>query len=238
MAWNREKWNKFVTDNTDPLPTDAAAIEASEEAKELAETYEEDIDLTALGVARVKTMLEELAAVTPSEQGPAGNDGSLDSAAFNGLSTPQKYTFTNTQFPVGSDEQSVVVRTFAAGELDGTKDTILVHFSTFGINAIKAYWTPTGESQVQIIGGAGGLTSVLGGMTQLFINEVPDVTNGPFLRSRSSSVVVGAATITTQGTAQIIDGGGSGIANWMAHGGTLEISIISAATSQTFGILV
>ena len=54
MPWNREKWNQFVSDSTKPPPTDAAAQEAADEAKVLAEAHEEDIDTTALGVERIK----------------------------------------------------------------------------------------------------------------------------------------------------------------------------------------
>lgn len=239
MPWNRDKWNQFVSDSTKVPPTDAAAKAAAEEANALAETHEEEIDLDALGVARVKTMLEELAAATPSEQGPAGNDGALAPAAFNGISTPQKHTFTNTGFPATGDTQIVTVYDFAPNELDGSKDTILVHYTVFGCDTIGAYWTPTGEPPVQILGFAGnGVTTVAGGTGQIFINEAAAVFDGPFSRSLATLIEVGIIPTGNQKATQIVDNGGSGIPSWMVYGGKLELQIKSLAASQTFGIMV
>jgi hypothetical protein len=183
-------------------------------------------------------MLQELAAATPSETGPAGDDGALDPAAFNGLNIPSKYTFTNTSWPGGGDLQVITVRDFAAGELDGSSDTILIHFSVFNSQAVYAYWTPIGESRVQILGGAGGSATVAGGMSQLFLAEVPNVGHGPFLRSAAAVIVLGAIPTLTYKIASIIDVHGSAVPNWMAYGGKLEVGVQSLAASQNFGIMV
>ena len=115
MAWDRTKWNQFVTDNTVIPPTDAPIKTAEEEAIANAAFYEEDIDTTALGVERVKKMLIQLAGETPGTTGQTG-DPAPNLANLLTLAASAKRTYT-----VAATE-TILTYNIAPNELDGTKD--------------------------------------------------------------------------------------------------------------------
>ena len=141
MTWNRAKWNQFVTDNTVVPLTDAAAKEAAEEAKALAETHEEDIDFDALGVQQVKQMLEELALVTP---GPQGSRGSVATATTNGLTWLAHNKQIYPGGPVTPAAADVVTYQFGAGEMNGTGDLLVVECYQVNLSNILLYWEAPG----------------------------------------------------------------------------------------------
>ena len=141
MGWNRDKWNQFVSDNTEVPPTDVAAEEAIGEAKVLAETHEEDIDLDALGVQQVKQMLEELAPETP---GPQGSDGPAAIATPNGLTWLAHNKQIYPGGPVTPATADIVTYQFGAGEMNGTGDLLVVECYQVNLSNILLYWEAPG----------------------------------------------------------------------------------------------
>jgi hypothetical protein len=246
MTWDREKWNRFVSDNTKVPPTDEAAKDAAEEAKTLAETFEEDIDLDALGVARVKKMLEELAAATPSETGPPGDDGSLNPNTVNGLTTTTKYEFLNSVPAVAATQTIDNLITFSRNELDGASDVITVRCSTYNLAQVRLYWTPNlipsspGASPIKVWP-ATAIPGVINGdgYLQFFLIEGADVTNSN-LRSGTKCVAMGNIKLLVEAQNQMQWADFSPIPGWMAIGGTISAQITSTTGVVPFnyGIMI
>jgi hypothetical protein len=244
MAWDKEKWDQFIIDNNRAPRTDAAARDATEEAKTIADAYEEDIDTDALGIARVKKMLEELAAITPGPTGPKGPAGTLNANAVGGLTTNQKYNYTNPSAPGGTTVKTISnIATFGANEFDGITDVMVVRCSTYNVSRIKLLWTPR-----NVPGNPGLATTNLwpeslfvgtingSGALEFYIIESADITNS-LKRSAVSSVAIGNIKLSTYSNNTIEWADTSGVENWMSVGGTISAQITSD-TSATFGIMI
>jgi hypothetical protein len=244
MAWDRNKWNKFVADNIKTPPTNAAYQQAVDDASALATNHEEDIDITALGVARVKKMLEELAASTPGPTGPKGPDGTLNPNAVGGLTTNQKYNYINTNAPGGTTTKTISnIFTFDANDLDGTKDILVIRCSTYNVGKIKLLWTPR-----NVPGNPGLATTNLwpasvlpgtingSGAFEFYMIESADLGNS-LKRSAVSSIAIGNIKIGNYAYNTIEWADTSGVENWMSVGGSISVQIIST-TAATFGIMI
>jgi len=211
MSWNRSKWNQFVSDNTKVPPTDAAAKEAAEEAKTLAESHEEDIDLESLGWTRIKRMLEDLAASTPGPTGPKGDDGSDPSSIL--------YTITSEQAvhsAGATTTRDIDLYTFAADMLDGSKGLLKIDLNYENLFDFGLFWDYNavgGSTSKQILSTAGPVTD---GYVAIWIMEVPDYTQSyapvvSWIITQGNVVVSAYNTLTPPGNQ-----------SWMANGGTLR----------------
>jgi hypothetical protein len=132
MPWNRDKWNQFVIDNKLIPPTDEAARKAAAEVEKLAEGYNEDINLDALGVQRVDEMLRKLAAETPGTRGYVGSDGTT---------SPNSLIILTDDYWSGTGTHDTSY-TFATGEFDNYHDIIMVKSYAIG-DDVKLIWSAT-----------------------------------------------------------------------------------------------
>lgn len=243
MSWDKSKWDNFISDNTKIPRTDDVSKDAKDDAKELSDTYQEDVDTDSLGITRVKKMLRELAATITGTQGPKGDAGTENPNALNNITSSQHYDFTNPAAPGGSTTETFDLLTLGAGELDGSEDIIVIRCSTYNIASLKLLWTPR-----DVPGNPGIVarnlwpaTALAGnidgsGYLEFYITEVADPLNSNN-KSAVASICMGNITLQVDANQQIQWSDGTEIESWMAIGGAISIQITST-TAATFGIMI
>lgn len=217
MTWNRGKWNKFISDNTAIPPTDAAAQAAADEAKELAETYEEDIDLDALGVQRIKEFLAAFALTIPGSTGSIGPSGAPSSDAIQMVaSTKRLYT--------GAVDKEILRYTFPARELHGNKDLIKVSCYMHNLTDVKVEWIAAATKTLFTY----APTNPSNGQMDLWIAEATNPFDAGSLRSFSRAIGVTAGVYENTNIE----------ANWMYVGGTLTVTLSPDDATLPWGGIV
>jgi len=219
MAWNRDKWNQFVTNNTPVPPTDEAAKKAADEAKAAAAHYEEDIDLEALGIQRVKEYLTILASETPGSAGPNGHSGTPAADAITMVSSTK-------QIFSGAGPAEVLRYTFEPGELNGAKDLIKIQCCFHNLSEADVTWV-TGVTKT-IFSYVGGFVDPDDGMSEIWIAEASNPFDLGSLRSlgRSFGRVAHQYENVNVGS------------NWMIGGGDLVVTLTPNDPLTPWGAII
>jgi hypothetical protein len=221
MGWDREKWNRFVADNEVQIPTDDAAKNASAEAKSLAETHEENIDLDAIGVQRVRDMLENLATETIGDQGATGPGGIPIGNAIVMVGS-------NRQFATDGAAFNIVSHVFEPNELRSASDLILVSCYQIGLDNIEVFWTPVGEVEATIFEYHDVAVPPDNGKIDIWIAGA----RSPLSVGADSDVESLAVGVTKEDYAA---NGISVAADWMDGGGTIRVSFVPTGTDMAGG---
>lgn len=218
MSWDREKWNKFVADHEVQIPTDDAAKNASDEVKSLAETHEEDIDLDAIGVQRIRDMLENLAAETIGDQGPPAIP--IDNAIV--------MVGSNRQFATDGAAFNIVSHAFEPNELRSTSDLILVSCYQIGLDDIEVYWTPISHAEAKIFEYHDPAVMPDNGKVDIWIANA----RAPLTVNFDLDVASLAVGITME---DYSNAGVSTTGAWMDVGGTLRVSFVPTGVNMAGG---
>jgi len=209
MGFDPDKWLRIVSPHLSQPPTEAPSKKYVDAANVQADlTHAENIDLDALGEQRIKEAIQQLAEETTGDRGPRGPSAVPLENAIVMVASGKRFVDNNAAFTVVSHE-------FAAGELRGESDLILVSCYQINLDDISINWTSPGGSPIQICTFAAAPND---GRIDIWVSQATSV----FDVVLDYSVVAGSTGVADN----VYSGTASVTGDWFDAGGVMDVNFV------------